>query len=72
MSRTASRYVRTSKDANPVTDETRMFAFGRLGYRGYVIRHSALRGSIWIEKEGAHICHASDVEHAKRMIDELV
>ena len=40
-----------------------------ISHRGYLIRHSAIYGTVWIEKDGINICHAKNVEDAKKIID---
>lgn len=39
-------------------------------YKGFLIRHSAIYGTVWIEKDGVNICHAKDEADAKRIINE--
>ncbi len=43
-----------------------------MSYRGYLIKHSAIYGTCWIEKDGVNIGHAKDEKDAKRIIDELL
>jgi len=38
-------------------------------YKGYRIRHSAIYGTCWIEKDGVNICHARDEADARAIID---
>ena len=41
-------------------------------FRGYLIRRNPLNGSMWIEKDGAHIGSCLHWQDGQRIIKELV
>lgn len=41
-----------------------------IAFMGFLIRISFIHGTCWIEKDGVNICHAKDVDDAKRIIRE--
>ncbi len=45
-------------------------------YRGYLIRFSSYaltlgRAAYWVERDGVFVCGATDLEHAKQIVNNL-